>query len=254
MGAVQQNEEARRKTKVRKSGPSLLSKTQQLGKLGNVFALCVYWDPTKCRYAYAMHIPKNGRVPKMDSIANRLISARPSQRERRMTRSVRKDAAPKQPATDEIAVEVDGDQVVGFISQDDDEISMAALEPRATHTSPESQPDRGLRSAGGQSQSPLSSAASLHGPAAEDDADASGEEAEPSPDGINASPDVQPDSGPDCSEGVENAPAERRAWFPGKAWRDQARRLLRLLDEAQMVYARDQQPQRLRPSIMDIIN
>ncbi|KAH6883606.1 hypothetical protein B0T10DRAFT_494556 [Thelonectria olida] len=233
MGAVQQNEEARRKAKVRKSGPSLLSKTQQLGKLGNVFALCVYWDPTKCRYAYAMHIPKNGRVPKMDSIANRLISARPSQRERRMTRSVRKDAAPKQPATDEIAVEVDGDQVVGFISQDDDEISMAALEPRATHISPESQPDR-----------------------AEDDADASGEEAEPSPDGINASPDVQPDSGPDCSEGVENAPAERRAWFPGKAWRDQARRLLRLLDEAQMVYARDQQPQRPRPrsSIMDIIN
>jgi hypothetical protein len=68
MGAVQQNEEARRKTKVRKSGPSLLSKAQQLGKLGNVFALCVYWDPTKCRYACAMHIPKNGRIPRMDSI------------------------------------------------------------------------------------------------------------------------------------------------------------------------------------------
>lgn len=68
MGVVQQNEEARRKTKVRKSGPSIVRKVQQLGELGNVFAQCLYWDPTKCRLVFAMHIPKNGRIPRMDSI------------------------------------------------------------------------------------------------------------------------------------------------------------------------------------------
>lgn len=157
-----------------------------------------------------------------------------------MTRSLRKDAAPKRPATDELAVEVDGEQVVGFISQDDDEITMAAPESGAIRSLPERQPGRGLRRVRGQSQSTPLSAASLRRLEAEDDADASGEEAERSSDkdqvsvspGINATPDVQPTSGLCWSEGVENAPAKRLDCFPGKAWRDQAWRLLRLLDKA----------------------
>lgn len=71
MGVARQNEEARCKTKVRKSGPSALTKTLLLGKLGNVFTLSLYWDPTKRKYQLAMHLPKNWPIPKVGSMVRR---------------------------------------------------------------------------------------------------------------------------------------------------------------------------------------
>lgn len=172
-----------------------------------------------------------------------------------MTRSARKGTATKRPVTDEITIEVDGDQVIGFISQDDD----GDMSP--TTRSPTSQSDRGVQPA--EASSPLSSTVRSHGPTPEDDIDASGEEeAEPpshssqlvaSP-AINETLDFQPHLGLKLPEAVENERAERLDSFPGKPWRDQVQRLLGLLDEAQIGFTRDQQPPRKGTSIFDVCN
>lgn len=87
--------------------------------------------------------------------ANRVLSALPLQQERRLTRSACKGKVANQPVSDQVTVEVDGDKIVGFVSQS------ASASPPAT-----------------ENLSLLSIAASPQ--ALEYDIDTSGEEAEES--------------------------------------------------------------------------
>lgn len=63
-------EETRRKAKARKSGPSLLSKTKQLGHGADVFALAIYFDPTHKTYQIQICNPEGAEVPDVNRMVN----------------------------------------------------------------------------------------------------------------------------------------------------------------------------------------
>ncbi|KAI5465181.1 hypothetical protein BGZ63DRAFT_440734 [Mariannaea sp. PMI_226] len=218
MGITQREKKIRENTKVRKSGPSLVRKALKLGQIGNVFALCIYWDTAKRRYRLGMHIPKDGRIPKMNKIVNSLISARSAE-----------------PTSDEIVVEVDEDKAVGFLSQDDD-MSVTGLGPHRILSPEKTQSDSG--SLFGESSPSPSNA--IQNAAPEHDVDASGDEVE----GLSNSSQLQTDPaacyGPDA---VRLGPTEEqdRCSFieapirpPRDLWREKVQNFLSLLDRAQI--------------------
>ncbi|KAL7940557.1 hypothetical protein V8C42DRAFT_224490 [Trichoderma barbatum] len=62
------------KAKARKSGPSLCSKTKDLGAMANVFAFTAYYDPTyRCIRAEA-HLPEGEELPNINEILEDALS------------------------------------------------------------------------------------------------------------------------------------------------------------------------------------
>lgn len=61
-------EEIRRKAKARKSGPSLLSKTKQLGIKADIFALTMYFDPTHKNYPIQIYNPEGAELPDVNQM------------------------------------------------------------------------------------------------------------------------------------------------------------------------------------------
>lgn len=61
------------KAKARKSGPSLCSKTKDLGHLANVFALTVYWDPTHLCYRTEVHLPEGETLPDVNGLVSKFL-------------------------------------------------------------------------------------------------------------------------------------------------------------------------------------
>lgn len=57
------------KAKARKSGPSVLRKTEELADGANVFAAMVYWDPTHKYHRIAARLPEGETLPDL----NRLV-------------------------------------------------------------------------------------------------------------------------------------------------------------------------------------
>ncbi|UKZ78693.1 hypothetical protein TrVFT333_006439 [Trichoderma virens FT-333] len=68
-----QNEyNTREKAKARKSGPSLLSKTKELGIGANVFAFTVYFDPTYFDLPFELHFPEGMKLSDLPDV-NKMI-------------------------------------------------------------------------------------------------------------------------------------------------------------------------------------
>ncbi|KAM4067546.1 hypothetical protein HRG_012299 [Hirsutella rhossiliensis] len=86
MGRVQERS-IKEKAKARKSGPSVLQKTKDLGVLANVFAATVHWDPTHLCHRVAVHLPEGETVPDLaDTLAESAIQ-QPQRQSRRLLQS-----------------------------------------------------------------------------------------------------------------------------------------------------------------------
>ncbi|KAH6977790.1 hypothetical protein EDB82DRAFT_200639 [Fusarium venenatum] len=93
-GKMKHQHDAKQKAKARKSGPSVLRKTQLLGKKGNVLSLALYEEPTHHEYRIAAHIPKGKSIPNLNEILANYLDGRStpiepssSLKSRRRTRS-----------------------------------------------------------------------------------------------------------------------------------------------------------------------
>lgn len=65
---LQQDAQQKAKNKARRSGPSVLNKTKELGTIAQVFAATVYWDPTHLCYRVKAHVPEGENVPDVNSL------------------------------------------------------------------------------------------------------------------------------------------------------------------------------------------
>ncbi|KAI9148683.1 hypothetical protein HJFPF1_10724 [Paramyrothecium foliicola] len=57
------------KAKARKSGPSLLNKTIELGESARIFAVTIYWEPTHRLYEVAAYLPDGEFAPSIHNLA-----------------------------------------------------------------------------------------------------------------------------------------------------------------------------------------
>ncbi|KAI9148657.1 hypothetical protein HJFPF1_10698 [Paramyrothecium foliicola] len=58
------------KAKARKSGPSLLNKTIELGESARIFAATIYWEPTHRLYEVAAYLPDGEFVPSVHNLVS----------------------------------------------------------------------------------------------------------------------------------------------------------------------------------------
>jgi hypothetical protein len=65
-----QEHDIKEKAKARKSGPSLCSKTKELGSKARIFALAAYWDPTHHCYRVEVHLPEGQRPPDVNALVS----------------------------------------------------------------------------------------------------------------------------------------------------------------------------------------
>ncbi|KAM4067446.1 hypothetical protein HRG_001380 [Hirsutella rhossiliensis] len=86
MGRVQERS-IKEKAKARKSGPSVLQKTKDLGVLANVFAATVHWDPTHRCHRVAVHLPEGETVPDIADALTGSASQQPQRQSRRLLQS-----------------------------------------------------------------------------------------------------------------------------------------------------------------------
>ncbi|KAI9155828.1 hypothetical protein HJFPF1_08417 [Paramyrothecium foliicola] len=56
------------KAKARKSGPSLLNKTIELGESARIFAATIYWEPTHRLYEVAAYLPEGEFTPRVHNL------------------------------------------------------------------------------------------------------------------------------------------------------------------------------------------
>jgi hypothetical protein len=56
------------KAKARKSGPSLLNKTIELGESARIFAATIYWEPTHRLYEVAAYLPEGEFPPRVHNL------------------------------------------------------------------------------------------------------------------------------------------------------------------------------------------
>lgn len=61
------------KAEVRKSGPSLLRKVEELGDRAHIFAMVAFWDPTYQCHRVAIRLPEGETVPNLNKLASILI-------------------------------------------------------------------------------------------------------------------------------------------------------------------------------------
>ncbi|KAM3526960.1 hypothetical protein MY4038_006576 [Beauveria bassiana] len=64
------------KAKARKSGPSLLRKSEELADRANVFAAAVYWDPTHKCLRVAARLPKGETLPDLNRLVAEALAGR----------------------------------------------------------------------------------------------------------------------------------------------------------------------------------
>ncbi|KAK4076834.1 hypothetical protein Purlil1_12567 [Purpureocillium lilacinum] len=85
MGRVHEHS-VQEKAKARKSGPSVRQKTEDLGRLANIFAATVHWDPTHLCFRAAVHLPEGETVPDMNQLIADALAGRNSQQAQRQRR------------------------------------------------------------------------------------------------------------------------------------------------------------------------
>lgn len=61
---------ARQKAKARKSGPSILKKTVELGVVADTLSVTVHWEPTHHEYRIAMHVPEGWPFPDFNGLVS----------------------------------------------------------------------------------------------------------------------------------------------------------------------------------------
>ncbi|ODA82746.1 hypothetical protein RJ55_01255 [Drechmeria coniospora] len=78
MGRVHEHS-IQQKAKARKSGPSVLQKIEELGRLANIFAATVHWDPTHLCFRIAVHLPEGETVPDLNGLIANDLARRDTQ-------------------------------------------------------------------------------------------------------------------------------------------------------------------------------
>lgn len=61
------------RAKARKSGPSLLRETKELGELAHVFVATAYWDPTHLCHRVEAYLPDGETVPDGNGLLGAIV-------------------------------------------------------------------------------------------------------------------------------------------------------------------------------------